>query len=534
MLQGDDRMTASTLQAMEFQTVEIGRLAESRTNPRRHFGERGMEELVGSVRDHGVLNPLLVRPCADGGKGRLEIVCGSRRYRAAKTAGLKTIPVRMSALSDEQVLEIQVIENLQREDVHPLDEAAGYRALMETGRYTVESLAAKVGKSASYVYQRMKLTELVEAAKEAFWRDEITAGHAILLARLQPGDQKEALQTCAERGDLWSVRQLADWIAGTFHLRLSAAPFKPSDAELLAKAGACTACGKRTGANPELFPEVRAKDTCTDPACYRAKVSAFIAARTAEHEARGEKLQPVVVGWVYDRDMPKGALRSGTYAVLDGKEEPCPAAAPAIVVAGNDVGKVLRICAAPKCKVHRPGRDYGASPQAREAERRRKEAERQKTETYRRARAAMVEQVDKLGDGELRLLAEVLVRKCGMHDGARVLVKELELEPRRGQYGIDYDGTLVTYAETANRPALGRLMVNICLLALWNNGWNTKPFDEVAKARGVDVPAIARKVAAEAKAKVKAKAGRAGRKKQAGGARPKEQRSKGRRTRGRQ
>ncbi len=210
----------------EFQIVPIGKIVESSTNPRRRFSEQGMLDLTESVRKHGVLVPLLVRPV----NGHLdsqsrtslairgtecpsyEIIAGARRFRAAKAAELGEIPVRVKEISDTEALELQILENLQREDVHPLEEALGYQALMERAGYEVAAIAAKVAKSESYVYQRLKLAELIEPAKDAFLEDRITAGHAILIARLQAADQEKALEACFQ--DRWGYGYQGDRQAG--------------------------------------------------------------------------------------------------------------------------------------------------------------------------------------------------------------------------------------------------------------------------------------------------------------------------------
>src|SRR6185437_3484818 len=228
-----------------FTTIELRFLRESKTNPRRHFA-------------------------------------GVRRYRAAKSAGIAAVPCRVLALTDEQALEFQVIENLQREDVHPLDEALGYQALLRDGRYDVPSIAAKVSKSESYVYQRLKLAALIPAAQKMFFSDEITAGHAILIARLQPREQEKLLADIRRNGDdgIGGVRALARRIHEDFHLELRNAPWDLADEALLPAAGSCVKCPKRTGANPQLFPDVKAKDICTDPACYRKKLEAQVEQNT--------------------------------------------------------------------------------------------------------------------------------------------------------------------------------------------------------------------------------------------------------------
>ena len=190
----------------EFQYLPLALLRESKTNPRRQENAPALKELIESVRDRGVLVPLLVRPTRGRSAiahepvdGNYEIVAGSRRYRAAKEAGLLKVPVRVRDMTDPEVLEIQIIENLQREDVHPLDEGLGYRVLMEKSKLDVPAIAKKVGKSASYVYQRMKLADLDKSVQKATLEKRISAGHAILIARLQPKEQGEALKYCRPR-----------------------------------------------------------------------------------------------------------------------------------------------------------------------------------------------------------------------------------------------------------------------------------------------------------------------------------------------
>jgi ParB/RepB/Spo0J family partition protein len=194
-------LTTATVQSPErsalgeFQTLAIGQLRESPMNVRRHYTPGAMAELVASIRAVGVLTPLLARPSL--ALGGFEIAAGHRRFRAATEAGVEELPVRVLNLDDQAFLEVVTIENLQRQDIHPLDEADGYQQLMIADpAYTVEAIAAKVGKSASYVYQRLKLTNLIPEAREAWEAEEITPAHAIRLARLPDTQQREGLKEC--------------------------------------------------------------------------------------------------------------------------------------------------------------------------------------------------------------------------------------------------------------------------------------------------------------------------------------------------
>src|SRR5713226_9968019 len=170
------------------QDIPIAKIRESKTNPRRFFHEAKLAELADNIRQHGVLQPILLRPLPEGEAGTFELVAGTRRYRACKLAKRDSIPATVRELTDAQALELQVIENVQRVDVHPLDEAQGYAALIElqSDTYTVESIASRVGRSPAYVSGRLRLIQLIPEAKQAFYDEKLTVAHAFEIARLQP------------------------------------------------------------------------------------------------------------------------------------------------------------------------------------------------------------------------------------------------------------------------------------------------------------------------------------------------------------
>ncbi len=150
--------------SQSLQMLPLTALRESDLNPRRHFNEASLAELAENIRQVGVLTPLLVRPIQHG----YEIAGGHRRYRAARRAGLAEAPCIVRDLTDSEFLEIVTLDNLHREDVHPLDEAQGYAILLAHNELEIEDLAAKVGKSVSYIYQRLKLRDLTPEAQRAF------------------------------------------------------------------------------------------------------------------------------------------------------------------------------------------------------------------------------------------------------------------------------------------------------------------------------------------------------------------------------
>lgn len=160
--------------------VPLDMIIESPTNQRRTF--RDLDELADTIRTHGVLQAVLVRPLAH--RGEYELVFGARRFRASKLAGLDMIPATVRELTDAEALELQLIENSKRDDVHPLEEADGYRELHEQHRYPLAEIAAKVAKSEQYVSQRLRLCALSEHAREAFMAGRLSTGTALLVARL--------------------------------------------------------------------------------------------------------------------------------------------------------------------------------------------------------------------------------------------------------------------------------------------------------------------------------------------------------------
>lgn len=299
--------------------IPLHLLQPSSTNPRTHFDEPKLQELARSIRQHGLMQPILVRPLPDAVKGEplYEIVAGERRWRASKlaedVAGVGRIMAIVRDMTDFQVLELQLVENLQREDLHPLEEADGYERLLRKpdgvqGFANVDDLAARIGKSRSYVFQRLKLRALGKEGREAFLKGELSASVALLIARLQSATEQATATKHIVNG--WggsplSYRQAAEWIHNNFMLSLGKAVFKIADATLVPAAGSCTACPKRTGANPDLFQDVANADTCTDPTCFqekelahreRLKAAAQEAGRQVIDGAAAKKVKPAAYG----------------------------------------------------------------------------------------------------------------------------------------------------------------------------------------------------------------------------------------------
>lgn len=171
--------------------------------PRQRFSAEALEELAASIAEHGVIQPLVLRPHPEK-QGEYQIVAGERRWRAAQSAGLHKIPAVVRALDDQTVVEVAIIENVQRQDLSPIEEAAGYQALIDRFDYTQESLARVVGKSRSHVANMLRLLGLPDSIKDALAAGEFSAGHARAL--LTADDPTSLARRISKEG--LSVRQV--------------------------------------------------------------------------------------------------------------------------------------------------------------------------------------------------------------------------------------------------------------------------------------------------------------------------------------
>ncbi|MGH9604280.1 MAG: ParB/RepB/Spo0J family partition protein, partial [Terracidiphilus sp.] len=237
--------------------------------------------------------------------------------------------------------------------------------------YTVEQIAAKCGKSPAYVTARTRLAQLAPAVTEAFAKDEIGVGHALLLAKLsQPEQQEEALAACWQESYtngskpkriLLPVRHLQQWIEHNILLELAAAPFPKDDAQLLSEAGSCLECPKRTGHNTLLFADIGANqpDSCSDPKCYQAKVDAFV----KQTVAAKPKLVQISTAYGQPKEGNAAIPRNKYVEIRQDKPQKkeqrdwpeyktCKYTAEAIVTEGSEKGEIRKVCANPECPIH--------------------------------------------------------------------------------------------------------------------------------------------------------------------------------------
>lgn len=187
----------------EQRIVAIERIKPSALNPRRSFPEDELEELAASIREKGLVQPLIVRP-SSGDPEQYEIVAGERRWRGAQRAGLHTLPVIVRELTDQEVLELAIIENVQRADLNAIDEARGYNELISRFGYTQEDLAQVIGKSRSHLANTLRLLKLPERVQALLEEGTLTAGHARALVGREDAEALAAM--IVERG--LSVREV--------------------------------------------------------------------------------------------------------------------------------------------------------------------------------------------------------------------------------------------------------------------------------------------------------------------------------------
>lgn len=192
--------TASAVERRDAMLLPIATIAPNSRQPRRHFDEQALAELADSIRVRGVLQPILVRPLADG---RHEIVAGERRWRASQMAGLHEIPVLLRPFNESDSFEVALIENIQRQDLNAVEEAEGYHRLTSEYRLTQQRVAELVGKSRSHIANLLRLVELPDDVLDLIRSGQLTLGHAkAILAAADP--QALAAETIARA---WTVRQ---------------------------------------------------------------------------------------------------------------------------------------------------------------------------------------------------------------------------------------------------------------------------------------------------------------------------------------
>jgi ParB family chromosome partitioning protein len=356
---------------MKLQNIKVSACFESETNPRgTDFEDAAFSELVASVKEKGVLVPVLARPKAKAGK-QFEIIAGNRRFRAAQKAGLAEIPAQVEEMSDDEAQEAQIVENLQRADVHPLEEGEAYRKLIEDGGRKVSDIAVKVGKSESYVRQRLFLTNLSEKSGKLYRKGKIADAAVLLIARLSVKNQDVLVNDILYdlRPGNYDVSDLKQYIQLHFSNALSNQPWLKS-AEIAKVVGPCEECPPNRAA---LFGEIKAGQ-CTDLKCWTRKMKAYLAWVIKENP------DVLLVSSRYGDTGAKNVLSKSQYEIVGKKA--CDYVAKGLVAEGDGLGTIISICADKACKEHHDVKsEYAPSDKEqakRKKERQKKTAERAK------------------------------------------------------------------------------------------------------------------------------------------------------------
>lgn len=481
-------------------------------NVRREYD---LTELVESLTSLGVvLQPLLVRPRVVG--GGLEIVAGYRRFRAAKKVGLATVPVIVRELTDVQVLELQLTENVVRSALTPLEEGLGYARLMREAGYTVAQLVEKLGKARSkaLVYARMKLAELGPEGRKGLAEGWLPESVATALARRPQPQQAAALKGLRERysyelkvSTTLPARDAIHYLEAEFSRAMKACPFDSKDATLVPAAGACTTCPKRTtNQTADLF-EAKGKpsssgDFCLDVACFAVKADAAfrrsVAARAdgAIVLTKKQAEEALSYGSDYvraDREVHYSSdAKWGTLAKKLGDNAPRP------VLAQDDSGAAVELY--PRRQLEAAAKKAGVMPKgahkSQPKQRTPAEREKDKARAFRQrvtwdalravAKAATVG-VDKgvaLGTAEVRLLGRAILNTYVSRDLGEALGPAL---PRRD----GHNGGYVDVAKLTVEGVLGAMLVKAAFDS--HSDWAptatgySNPLLDVLAARSVDV-----------------------------------------------
>lgn len=422
--------------------IPLAAIVPSKTNPRKTFGTEADKELASNIVEHGVLQPILVRPVADG---KYEIVAGERRFRASKQAGRETIPAVVRELADDVALEIQIIENLQREDVKPIEEGHGYKQLVAAlakadpkksadgqgvkRQDIVEQIAKKVGKSGRYVYQRMKLTELHADVVKALEEGKIEASHADLISAIPTAEQAKALTLCFK--DEWnsgkqekvlvSIRDLKSRLIGGSLRDLTEVPWKLNApfTGVQGTLGSCEGCPSRQG------------DACASTPCYERKYESLVQIATAPvaKKYKLDKATPILVFQsTYGKPQKIGALRVfDDWKAKDAKAGSCKN----VTVAYLPEEKTSKtVCVTGTCSKHFPKPKYYSAPVKSEAQKAKEELAQK--QSVAKGLALMLAAGDRCKTS-LALLRILLVRSNGLFDDVadaalEVIAKEFAWE----------------------------------------------------------------------------------------------------------
>jgi ParB/RepB/Spo0J family partition protein len=468
------------------------------------------------------MQPILVRP--DGEK--FELVAGERRFRASKEAKAKTIPTISRELTDKEAFELRLIENLQRQDLSEIEEARGYKVMIDKFKYKAEELAGKINKSRAYIYGRLKLVSLCKKGQKALDKREISASTGLLIARIPDDKQQElALKKIVQkdwRGHPMTFREAKLHIEEHYMVRLKGSGFDRKDAKLVPKAGPCTTCPKRTGNQQEIYPDTSA-DVCTDPECYRAKQQANQLVLIEKAKAKGKTVitgKEVKKHWEYSqvkhnsplitldkRNYEDGNYRS--YQELLGKD--CPP----ITLLQTEQGLIPTVnqkeadaVLAKKFKWARQSESRNVRQKAED----RKEAQKKKIQSlvFKESLSQIAAKARGLNvtDKFWLFIAESMVRTMHNSDTVQALVKRREIPfvKAKESWNMEWGKFLLKHLAAASGAEVRSVIVELVVSRGGHRDWNGKlndSFKEACTMYGVDAVQIEKDIKATAMAKQK-------------------------------
>jgi ParB family transcriptional regulator, chromosome partitioning protein len=235
IVDGENHVTIKSVSQRRTDEVPIAQVSPNPDQPRTNFKKEALEELASSIEKDGLLQPILVRPV---GNQEYQIIAGERRWQACKIVGLKTVPIRIKEADDDQALELALVENIQRSDLNPIEEAYGYRRMMERRNLTQSEVAQAMSKGRSTVANALRLLELPEEAQQLLFEEKITAGHAraILSIPTKEGRQKLTDKLVAEKLTVREAEAIARLFSGKRNEAATPKPPVPKTYKTVAKA----------------------------------------------------------------------------------------------------------------------------------------------------------------------------------------------------------------------------------------------------------------------------------------------------------
>ncbi len=434
--------------------VPLDLIDPSTTQPRQHFDEDQLRDLAASIQQHGVLQAIIVRPRGE----RYEVIAGERRVRASRLAGRSTIPAQIRDIDDHAARQVQIIENLQREGIHPLEEADAYQALLDADKAcTPESIAIMVGKGKRYIYQCLTFRRLIPAARDAFARNIVTAAHAARLAQVPGPLQPDALAECffpvlTHGGDhdanaldarsLAPVRQLDRWMEKTVKLD----PHSEDTRVLL----------------PELAEQV------TDAEADKNTVLALSTLHF--HADKSDRKQILAQSW-------RRAER----------DDACKYACAGVIVLGEGRGTLLHVCIEKKkCARHWKQPRAAAVAARREQQDAAEQLARERKEAQERAQQEQQFYADHLKPAILAAIRDkTRTLKFGPHIALLVLRRFARLDELQRIVG------------PIQKLPSDKLSQALALAVALSSSWNLKDLTPVARHFRVDIKTVRAKVTAE-------------------------------------